>query len=128
MEYTHLGRSGLNVSLALPRHHELRIAGIAGKSQGRIAEWLNSNGYLRVIGRRWRTDTVRRVLRAPNTAELLGETKAAQLRAALRAREQTRGERTNGHMLLRVAFCQQCECRFTVKLSATGLRADITDA
>ncbi len=82
---------------------------IAGKSQGQIAEWLNTNGHLTVIGRQWRTDTVRRVLRASNTAELLGETKAAQLRAALRAREQTRGERTNGHMLLRVAFCQQCE-------------------
>jgi site-specific DNA recombinase len=81
---------------------------IAGKSQGQIAEWLNSNSHLTVIGRQWRTDTVRRVLRATNTAELLGEAEAAQLRAALRVREQTRGERTNGHMLLRVVFCQQC--------------------
>jgi DNA invertase Pin-like site-specific DNA recombinase len=86
---------------------------IAGKSQGQIADWLNGgNGaicYTTMIRKQWRTDTVRRVLRASSTAELLGGTKAAQLRAALRAREQTRGERTNGHMLLRVAFCEQCE-------------------
>lgn len=86
---------------------------IAGKSQGQIAEWLNGgNGaicYTTMIRKQWRTDTVRRVLRATNTAELLGEAKAAQLRTALRAREQTRGERTNGHMLLRIAFCQECE-------------------
>lgn len=81
---------------------------IAGKSQGQIAKWLNDNNHLTVIGRKWRTDTVRRVLRAENTAELLGETKAAELRAALRLREQTRGERVGGHMLLRVAFCRQC--------------------
>lgn len=86
---------------------------IGGKSQGQIAEWLNGgNGtvcYLTVIRRQWRTDTVRRVLRADATAELLGKTKAAQLHAAMRGREQTRGERTNGHMLLRVAFCRQCD-------------------
>jgi site-specific DNA recombinase len=81
---------------------------IAGKSQGQIANWLNDNNHLSRNGRRWRTDTVRYVLRAHSTTKLLGETKAAQLRAALRAREQTRGERTNGHMLLRVAFCDQC--------------------
>jgi DNA invertase Pin-like site-specific DNA recombinase len=81
---------------------------IAGKSQGQIADWLNSHGHLTVIGRQWRTDTVRRVLRHANTAELLGDTKSAQLRAAMRNREQTRGERTNGHMLLRVAYCRQC--------------------
>jgi DNA invertase Pin-like site-specific DNA recombinase len=81
---------------------------IAGKSQGQIANWLNTSGNLTMIGREWRTDTVRRVLRAPNTAELLGETKAAELQAALKSREQTRGERLNGHMLLRVAFCRAC--------------------
>jgi site-specific DNA recombinase len=82
---------------------------IAGKSQGQIAEWLNSHGHLTVINRRWRTDTVRRVLRSQKTMDLIGDAKAAQLRAALRAREQTRGERINGHMLLRVAFCRQCD-------------------
>lgn len=86
---------------------------IAGKSQGQIAEWLNGgNGtvcYLTVIRRQWRTDTVRRVLRSQSTMDLIGNTKAAQLRAALRDREQTRGERINGHMLLRVAFCRQCD-------------------
>lgn len=81
---------------------------IAGKSQGQIADWLNSHGHLTVIGRQWKQDTVRRVLRAPHTSALLGETKAAQLRSAMRNREQTRGERTNGHMLLRVAYCRQC--------------------
>ncbi|HMD92689.1 MAG TPA: recombinase family protein [Trebonia sp.] len=85
---------------------------IAGKSQGQIAEWLNGgNGsvcYLTMIRRQWKQDTVRRVLRHQNTAELLGETKAARLRAALRNREQTRGERVGGHMLLRVAYCRQC--------------------
>ena len=87
------------------------MAGMAidGKSQGQIAQWLNTHGHLTVIGRKWRTDTVRRVLRAQSTAELLGETKAAELRAALRNREQTRGDRVGGHMLLRVAFCRVCE-------------------
>lgn len=82
---------------------------IAGKSHGQIAQWLNDHGHLTMIGRKWRTDTVRRVLRAELTAELLGETTAAQLRAAMRTREQTRGERVGGHMLLRVAFCRQCD-------------------
>jgi site-specific DNA recombinase len=81
---------------------------IAGKSNGQIQRWLNDSGHLTMIGREWREDTVRRVLRASKTAELLGETKAAQLRAALRSREQTRGERVGGHMLLRVAYCRQC--------------------
>jgi site-specific DNA recombinase len=85
---------------------------IAGKSQGQIAVWLNGgNGticHLTLIRRQWKQDTVRQVLRHEATQELLGDAKAAQLRAALRDREQTRGERTNGHMLLRVAFCGTC--------------------
>jgi hypothetical protein len=81
---------------------------IAGKSNGQIQRWLNASGHLTMIGREWREDTVRRVLRSPKTAELLGETKAAELRAALRSREQARGERVGGHMLLRVAYCRQC--------------------
>jgi hypothetical protein len=81
---------------------------IAGKSNGQIARWLNDSGHLTLIGRKWLPDVVRRVLRSPNTAELIGETRAAELRAALRSREQTRGERVGGHMLLRVAYCRQC--------------------
>jgi DNA invertase Pin-like site-specific DNA recombinase len=85
---------------------------IAGKSYGQIAQWLNGgNGtvcHLTMIRRKWMPDVVRRVLRAQNTTELIGETKAAELRAAMRKREQTHGERVGGHMLLRVAFCHQC--------------------
>jgi DNA invertase Pin-like site-specific DNA recombinase len=92
--------------------HTMADMSIAGKSDGQITEWLNGgNGsicYLTMIRKSWTQDTVRRVLRHPKTAELLGETKAAELRAARRNREQTRGERTNGHMLLRVAFCGRC--------------------
>lgn len=90
---------------------------IAGKSQGQIAQWLNDSGHVTVIGskpngtksgQQWKQDTVRRVLRHEATADLLGEAKAAELRAALRSREQTRGERVGGHLLLRVAYCRQC--------------------
>lgn len=81
---------------------------IDGKSYGQVARWLNGNGHMTVIGKQWRVDTVRRVLRASRTRELLGDAKAAELRAALRSREQVRGERVGGHMLLRVAFCRQC--------------------
>ena len=81
---------------------------IAGKSQRQIAKWLNDNGHYTMIGREWKQDTVRRVLRHPNTMAVLGETKGTALRTALRLREQTRGERVGGHMLLRVAFCRQC--------------------
>lgn len=103
--------------------HEMAEKTIAGQSQGQIAAWLNNSGHLTVIGNSrevrmreypelelppaapWKQDTVRRVLRSTATAELLGESKAAQLRAALRSREQTRGERVGGHLLLRVAYC-----------------------
>lgn len=81
---------------------------IAGKSQGQIAKWLNDNGHLTGTGILWGQNSVRCVLRAQTTAGILGETKAAELRAALRSREQTRGERIGGHMLLRVAFCRKC--------------------
>jgi site-specific DNA recombinase len=82
---------------------------IAGKSDGLIAEWLNAEGYTTVIGRAWKQDTVRRVLRHEKTQALLGEAKSAELRAARRSREQNRGERVGGHMLLRIAFCRTCQ-------------------
>lgn len=82
---------------------------IAGKSNGQLAEWLNDSGNFTMIGRRWRPDTVRRVLHAPMTELLLGDAKAAELRAALRSRGQAHGERVGGHMLLRVAFCRTCQ-------------------
>ncbi len=85
---------------------------IAGKSYGQIAEWLNGgNGtvcYLTMIRRKWQPDAVRKVLIHQNTADLLTEAKAAELRSALRNREQTRGDRVGGHMLLRVAYCRKC--------------------
>lgn len=92
---------------------EMAAKAIDGKSYGQVAAWLNGgNGsvcHLTMIRRAWRVDTVRRVLRSPNTARLLGEARAAELRAALRKREQTRGERVGGHMLLRVAYCRTCQ-------------------
>ena len=81
---------------------------IAGKSDGQIAKWLNSHGHLTVVGGQWNQQSVRYVLRSESTQQLLGKTKADELRAALRSREQTRGERVNRHMLLRVAYCRQC--------------------
>jgi hypothetical protein len=94
---------------------------IAGKSHGQIREWLVANGIgtntrihddegKRTSERKqWTVESVRVVLRSQSTAELLGETKAAQLRAALRTREQTHGERVGGYMLLQVAFCRICK-------------------
>jgi site-specific DNA recombinase len=85
---------------------QMAAKSIAGKSDGLIAEWLNAEGYTTVIGRAWKQDTVRRVLRHEKTQALLGEAKSAELRAARRSREQNRGERVGGHMLLQVAFCR----------------------
>lgn len=82
---------------------------IAGKSNGQIQRWLNTNGHTNAAGNRWSIERVRLVLRSETMNELLGEAKHAQLRAALRSREQTRGERVGGHMLLRVAYCRTCD-------------------
>lgn len=85
---------------------------IEGKSFGQIANWLNGgNGsvcHLTMIRHKWEITSVRKVIRSDRTMELLGEAKSAELRAAMRKREQTRGERVGGHMLLRVAFCGSC--------------------
>lgn len=89
--------------------NEMADKAIAGKSNGQIRKWLNDNGHLTMLGKEWRINVVRDVLWANKTMELLGETKAAQLRAALRSRTQTRGERVGGHMLLRVAYCRICK-------------------
>jgi predicted nucleic acid-binding Zn ribbon protein len=78
---------------------------IAGKSQGQIAEWLNGeNGsvcYLTMIRKQWKQDTVRRVLRHQNTAELLGEAKAAATGRATQPRADTRGTCRRAHALAR---------------------------
>jgi DNA invertase Pin-like site-specific DNA recombinase len=81
---------------------------ISGKSNGQIAEWLNAKGHKTMTGSAWRIERVRLVLRSDNMAKILTEDEHAKLRAALRSREQTRGERVGGHMLLRVAYCRQC--------------------
>jgi hypothetical protein len=79
---------------------------IAGKSNGQIRKWLNDNDHLTMVGMPWQIQGVRRVLWSDKTMIVLGDDKAAELRAALRSRSQTRGERVGGHMLLRVAFCR----------------------
>jgi site-specific DNA recombinase len=83
---------------------------IEGKSNGQIQRWLNAEGHLNSVGKPWSVERVRLVLHAKDTAKLLGESKAAEMRAALRSRTPAnRGERVGGHMLLRVAYCRQCE-------------------
>ena len=81
---------------------------IQGQSNGQIRAWLNANGHKNAAGNPWSIERVRLVLRSAAMAELLGDAKHAKLRAALRSRSQTRGERVGGHMLLRVAFCRTC--------------------
>ncbi len=83
---------------------------IAGDSNGQIARWLNSEGISSPRGKSlWLVESVRQVLRSPNMAALLGDDRHDQLRAALRRRSYTSGERVGGHMLLRVAYCRQCD-------------------
>lgn len=83
---------------------------IAGKSNGQIQRWLNAEGHPNAAGNPWSVERVRLVLHAKDTDKLLGDAKAAELRAALRARTPVnRGERVGGHQLLRVAFCRKCE-------------------
>ncbi len=83
---------------------------IAGKTNGQIRRWLNAEGHPNSAGNPWSVDRVRLVLHAKHTAALLGDAKAAELRAALRSRTPVnRGERVGGHMLLRVAFCRNCQ-------------------
>jgi DNA invertase Pin-like site-specific DNA recombinase len=83
---------------------------IAGKSNGQIRRWLNDNGHPNAAGNTWSVERTRLVLHAKDTEKLLGEAKARELRRALRSRTPVnRGERVGGHMLLRVAFCRQCE-------------------
>lgn len=94
---------------AAPVLRKMAEMAINGRSNGQICKWLNDQGIPTGRGYRWRADTTRAVLRARTTAELLGDEMSAQLRAALRTREQHRGERVGGHMLLRVAFCASCQ-------------------
>jgi DNA invertase Pin-like site-specific DNA recombinase len=88
---------------------EMASRAIAGHSNGQISRWLNTNGHLTGDGKRWLIERVRLVLRSDNMAKILTEEEHAKLRAALRSREQTRGERIGGHMLLRVAYCAKCD-------------------
>ena len=82
---------------------------IAGKSNGQIQQWLNDNGHLNSVGKSWTRERVRAVLHSDNMAGILGDLEHARLRAALRSRIRPAGERIGGHMLLRVAYCRQCE-------------------
>lgn len=81
---------------------------IDDKSQWQIARWMNENGHLTGSGKNWTQDTVRRVLRHEATAAILGETKTAELWAALRRRGTSHGERANGRGYLGIVFCAQC--------------------
>lgn len=85
---------------------------IDGKSQWEIARWLAANGHRTGTKRRqvnFTQDTVRRILRHPKTAELVGNAKAGQLAAALRQREQPHPNgRADSRGLLGVAYCIKC--------------------
>lgn len=80
-----------------------------GKSNGVIQRWLNEQGHVNGVGKPWVVERVRLVLHSKHTAQLLGETDADGLAAALKARSVTgtrnRGERVGGSPLLQVAFC-----------------------
>jgi len=84
---------------------EMARMAIDGHSNGQIQRWLNDNGHLTGTGKQWLVESVRQVLRSHRMEGLLSDDDAAKLRRALRNREQTRGERVGGHMLLRVAYC-----------------------
>ena len=83
---------------------------IAGKTNAAIRRWLNANGHPNSRGNAWSVERVRLVLHSEAMADVLGEEKHAELRAALRSRRPKRGQWTSGqHWLLRVAYCGQCE-------------------
>jgi site-specific DNA recombinase len=83
---------------------------IAGKNNRMIRDWLNAEGHKNSRGNTWTIERVRLVLHSESMADVLGEEKHAQLRAALRSRSQPRGQWTSGkHYLLRVAYCAKCK-------------------
>jgi len=81
---------------------------IGGKTNAAIQRWLNTSEHLNSNGKPWSVERVRLVLHSEAMADVLGEEKHAELRAALQSRKPKRGQWTSGqHWPLRVAYCHE---------------------